>query len=173
MRIFHNLPPFPHRHAPGTHDGFMPHMSRVFSWAALATVLAGCEGSGSVTHSAHLDARPDLQCMERAMQKLPGISQVRYLHAETANKQPFDEITYQADEEHIMLMVEPDHTYKQVFLRMGTRAADPLVGNIRRVMTRVDHTLAQRCHIPQLAHDVRESCSDTTETAGACPPLAP
>lgn len=151
----------------------MPHVSRAFSWAALATALAGCDGSGSVTHSAHLDARPDMLCMERAMEKLPGISQVRYLHAETANKQPFDEITYQADDQHIMLMVEPDHTYKQVFLRVGTRRGDVLTAHIRRVMTRVDNTLARSCHIPQLIHDVRETCADAAEPEGACPPLAP
>ena len=175
MRIFPELPslPVPPRRKPGVHAAFMPQVSRAFSWAALATALAGCDGNGSVTHSAHLDAKPDMLCMQQTLRKVPGVSEVHYVHEEAANKQPYDEFDYQVDDQYIMLMVQFDYIYKQVFLRIGPLRADPQTAQVRRVMAEVDSAVAKSCHLPQLAHEVRETCGDAAYPDGVCPPLVP
>lgn len=144
---------------------------RAVSWAALAAVLAGCDGSGSVVHSARLDARPDMQCMKAAVEKVPGVSRVSYLHVTQPDKQAFDEIAYHADDQRIMLMVEPDREYKQTFLRLGGMGADTITPRIRRVMSRVDLAVEKNCHIHNLSRKVRETCGDARHAEGKCPPL--
>ncbi len=149
----------------------LPALSfRAFSWAALATALAGCDGNNSVVHSAKLDAKPDMLCMKRALERLPGVSHVAYLHA-TQDQQEFDEVSYQADDQRVMLMVQPDHEYRQTFLRLG--GGDDAVPRIRQVMARVDAAVEKACHIPHLSRRIRETCTDAAHPDGKCPPLAP
>jgi hypothetical protein len=156
------------RHFPS----FRAYSCRAVSWAALATALAGCEGNGSVVHSARLDAKPDMLCMKRAVEGLPGLSNVVYLHAAAADKPDFDEIAYQADDQRVMLMVQAGREYNQTFLRIGGFGSDGIVPRIRRVMMQVDRAVEKACHIRNLTSKVRETCGRGTHPEGPCPPLA-
>lgn len=142
------------------------------SWAALVTALAGCDGNGSVVHRARLDAKPDMQCMQQAVAGVPGIRNVVYLHAAAEDKPDFDEIAYDADDQRIMLMVDPDREYSQTFLRMGGIGSDGIAPRIRRVMASVDRAVEKACHLRNLSRKVRETCGEGAHPEGKCPPLA-
>lgn len=184
MRIFTNRDAFrpplfraPRWRAPGwrTFARRMPRLDalrfRAFSWAALVAALAGCEGGDRVVHSAHLDARPDMLCMKQAVEALPGIAHVNYVHADSGGAQAFDEISYEAGEQRVMLMVQPDGAYTQTFLRMSPFGSGEEAPRIRRVMARVDKALEKACHIAHLSRKVRETCMDAAHPDGRCPPL--
>lgn len=145
---------------------------RAVSWAALATALAGCDSATSVVHSAKLDARPDMQCVKQAVASLAGVSGVKYLHASVPDKGDFDEITYQADDQHVMLMVEPDDEYRQTFLRLRGFGSDSIMPRMRRVMAQVDRTVEKACHVRHLSRKIRETCMNGSQPEGKCPPLA-
>jgi hypothetical protein len=178
MRMFErHLPNFlrqrqPCAHGRGRHFSISASSFRAASWAALATALAGCDGNSSVVHSARLDAKPDMLCMKQAVEKVPGINHVFYLHVSGADQRAFDEISYEADDQRVMLMVEQDREYKQTFLRIGGLGGDNLMPRIRRVMASVDRAVEQSCHIRNLTRKVRETCGDASHAGGACPPLA-
>ena len=154
------MPPFPRLRAIRTSS------AGALAWAALATALAGCEGSGSVVHSARLDAKPDMLCMKEAVAKVPGVSHVSYIHVSGADKREFDEISYEAGDQHVMLMVEPDREYKQTFLRLGGLGADTITPRVRRVMGRVDLAVEKDCHIRNLSRKVRETCGNASQAGG-------
>lgn len=145
---------------------------RAVSGAALATALAGCDANGSVVHSARLGEKPDMLCMKRAVESVPGVSQVVYLHDAGADKGDFEEIAYQADDQRVMLMVQPDREYSQTFLRLGGFGSDSVAPRVRRVMAQVDRAVEKVCHIRDLSRKVRETCGQGAHPEGKCPPLA-
>lgn len=146
---------------------------RAASCAALATALAGCEGNGSVAHNATLEAKPDMLCMRQALETLPGISNVQYVHEVAGEKQEFEELSYHAEGQRVMLMVQPDRVYSQTFLRMSPFRSEELTPRVRRVMARVDAAMEKACHIRNLSRRVTETCMDAAHPDGKCPPLAP
>ncbi len=128
--------------------------------AAVVMSLAGCDYNAGVLRGATLDSMPDLACVQKAIARVPGVTNVKHTHSKI-----YDAEDFAYDAEGVAVLVTFEHRegelwYRNRYMLLNQKPPVELVKRLRLVMERVDSELEADCRLNAKVRDLILTCPD-------------
>jgi hypothetical protein len=151
---------------------------RTISILFVSVVLAGCDFYYGVSRSENLDQFIDHRCVKAALEKVDGITDIRYEFREGGRPlgryglAPPDQVHYYYYKTHglngyvyILVDYKLRSSFHQSYGALNAKPPQEQIDIIRPIMSEIERAIEQTCNIEGFASRIRESCMDVRCTA--------